>query len=139
MRGVLVDKCGWDMADILIFGFGQGGSLALGLAARLGNERVVDVSASERGKPAGREFKGVVSIGGGLPMSMVSSRSAREKSDTHVLLCQVSAEEEHLVKREFKNVSVVRWKRKEVGMPRDREEVLPIMKFFADRLRGGGW
>lgn len=139
VRGVLVDECGWDVADVMVFGFGQGGSLALGLAARLANESVVDVSASDSAKPAGREFKGVVSIGGGLPMSMVSTRSAREKSDTHVLLCQLSADEEHLVRREFKNVTVVRWKRKEVGMPRDREEVLPIMKFFADRLRGRGW
>ncbi|KAK2603712.1 hypothetical protein QQS21_004088 [Conoideocrella luteorostrata] len=132
---VLIDRCGWEMEDILFFGFGQGGSLGLGLGARLGSERVVDVSggASEQAQT----FKGVVSVGGGLPLSMVSSRSGRERRDTHVLLCQVDEDKEEAVKREFKNVSVVRWKRKEVAMPRDRDEMFPIMKFFADRLKSG--
>ncbi|KAF5126033.1 putative hydrolase C9G1.08c [Metarhizium anisopliae] len=134
IEGVLVDKCGWEMGDVLLFGFGQGGSLALGMAAQLAAERVVDVSASGEG---GRAFKGVVSIGGGLPGSMVSARRDGDKSDTHVLACQVDGDMEDGIRQEFKNVQVVRWGGGEVRMPRDRGEVLPVMRFFADRLTSG--
>jgi hypothetical protein len=60
--------------------------------------------------------------------------SGRGKSDTHVLACQVDGREEGLLKGEFANVQVVRWKGG-VRMPKDREEVLPLMRFFAERLR----
>lgn len=109
IRGVIIDKCGWEMSDVLVFGFGQGGSLALGM----GNQH---------------KLKGVVTIGGGVPRSMAGG-----KSDTFVLACQVDGMEEDL-RRWFTNVQIVKW----VGgvrMPRDREEVFPLMKFFADRLR----
>ena len=142
---VLVGKCGWEMNDILFFGFGQGGSLALGLASRLrASPRVVDVSDStssttsgEGSSSSGRTFKGVVSIGGPLPASMVPTVSARQKSRTEVLLVQLDPESVDAVKREFEHVRVVNWKRREVAMPRDREEMFPIMKFFADRLNSG--
>lgn len=133
IRGVLLDKCGWEMSDVMLFGFGQGGSLALGMAAGLAADRVVDVSAGDKE----RAFKGVVSIGGGVPMSMVSTMSARVKSDTYVLVCQVDGDVEDQVKSVFVNTQVVRWKRAEVSMPRDRDEVFPLMKFFADRLKSG--
>jgi pimeloyl-ACP methyl ester carboxylesterase len=135
IRGVLIGKCGWEMSDVLLFGFGQGGSLALGMAAQLGGERVVDVSDGDGGE--GTSFKGVVTIGGGLPMSMVSTRSARSICDTHVLACQVDGDAEDLLRREFAHVQVVRWRGEDVRMPRDREEVFPMMRFFAERLRSG--
>lgn len=133
IKGVLLDKCGWEMNDVMLFGFGQGGSLALGMAAGLAADRVVDVSAGEK---EGRTFKGVVSIGGGVPMSVVSTR-ARVKSDTYVLVAQVDREVEDQVKSVFVNTQIVRWKRAGVSMPRDRDEVFPLMKFFADRLKSG--
>ncbi|PHH79009.1 hypothetical protein CDD80_5862 [Ophiocordyceps camponoti-rufipedis] len=122
IRGVLVQKCGWDLDDVLLFGFGQGGSLALGLASRL--------------REAGSDtFKGVVSIGGPLPVSMVPTTSSRTKSDTKVLLCQLDEDAVDAVESEFSHVKVVKWKRRDVAMPRDRDEMLPIMKFFADQLK----
>ncbi|KAG6013797.1 hypothetical protein E4U54_006324 [Claviceps lovelessii] len=131
VRGVLVGACGWDVGDVMVFGFGQGGSLALGMGARL------------RGGDERDGFKGIVSIGGPLPRSMLrwdgAAEGGRTKSKTHVLVCQLSEEEEDLVTREFANVSVVRWKRGGVSMPRDRDEMFPLMKFFAERLRSGGW
>lgn len=139
--GVLVGKCGWERSDVLLFGFGQGGSLALGLASRIGAPaRVTEIhessSQSSRPESSGR-FKGVVSIGGPLPMSTVSTVSSRGKSKTKVLVCQLEEDEVHVVKREFDDVKAVQWKRREVSMPRDREEMFPIMKFFADRLNSG--
>ena len=135
VREILLDKCGWELSDILFFGFGQGGSLALGLASqlRLGPD-VVDVTDGEP-KVDRTAFKGVISIGGPLPPSMVPTVSSRSKSKTSVLLCQLDEEAQDYVKTEFADVTTVKWRGGDIGMPRDREEVLPMMKFFADRLR----
>ncbi|KAF7546448.1 hypothetical protein G7Z17_g8429 [Cylindrodendrum hubeiense] len=133
---VLITKLGWEMSDILFFGFGEGGSLALGLASKLGQvERVVDVTEGDDKTRSGTAFKGVVSIGGPLPQSMVSTVSTREKSRTHVLVCQLEPDDVDNAKKEFENVKVVQWKRQGVSMPRDKDEVLPLMEFFADRLK----
>ncbi|KAF4989729.1 hypothetical protein FDECE_14611 [Fusarium decemcellulare] len=133
---VLIDKCGWEMRDIIFFGFGQGGSLALGLASSLRQAaRVTDITEGERQSPGNTNFKGAISIGGPLPQSMVPTVSSREKSRTNVLVCQLNEDAVDAVKREFEDVRDVQWKRREVAMPRDREEVLPLMQFFADRLR----
>ncbi|KAI5461153.1 hypothetical protein BGZ63DRAFT_424072 [Mariannaea sp. PMI_226] len=137
---VLIGKCGWEMSDIILFGFGQGGSLALGLASKLRQpKRVVDVTEEGRRdtKAAAAAFKGVVSIGGPLPQSMVPSISAREKSRTSVLVCQLEADAIDAVKSEFSDVRVSQWKRRGVSMPQNRDEVLPLMQFFADRLNSG--
>ncbi|KAH7318692.1 hypothetical protein B0I35DRAFT_432729 [Stachybotrys elegans] len=140
IKGFLMEKLGWETRDIMLFGFGQGGSLALGLASRLRSApAVVDVTegdeALQQQKKKDTYFKGVVSIGGPLPMSMVSTSSAREKSLTAAFLLQLDEDQADAVKNEFKNVTAIRWKRKDIGMPQDMEEVLPMMKFFADRLK----
>lgn len=136
----LVGKCGWEARDILLFGFGQGGSLALGLASQLRTgPAVVDVTDGAAGAAEpGRTLKGVVSIGGPLAASTVPTISSRGKSSTPVLLCQLFEDDEiDDVKAEFRDVRVVRWRRREVAMPRDREEALPLIQFFAERLRAG--
>ncbi|KAK7749410.1 hypothetical protein SLS62_008154 [Diatrype stigma] len=145
IRETLIENCGWDARDILLFGFGQGGSLALGLAARLRDSAaVVDVTAGDRSAAdVDVAFKGVVSIGGPLPNSMVSTVSSRQKARTPVLLCHGRASEDldddavEAVKKEFADVREVKWKKSDDGMPKNREEMLPIMQFFADRLRSG--
>ncbi|KAK4177952.1 Alpha/Beta hydrolase protein [Triangularia setosa] len=143
--GVIVDKLGWEWGDVMIFGFGQGGSLGLGLASELRRGeggRVEEVTEEEGGKEKRRELKGVVSIGGALPGSMVPTVSKREKVRTPALvMCGQGSEvidedAEERLKEEFENVRVVRWKgRRDDGMPRCREEVLPMMEFFAERLK----
>ncbi|KAM5373334.1 hypothetical protein ACJZ2D_007028 [Fusarium nematophilum] len=136
---VLIEKCGWEMRDIILFGFGQGGSLALGLAASLRRApRVTDVTEGEqRQNPGSSSFKGAVSIGGPLPQSMVPTISSRGKSRTSVLVFQLDEDAVDAVKSEFEHVKAVQWRRREVAMPRNREEVLPLMQFFADKLRNG--
>lgn len=149
VRDTLVDKCGWELADILLFGFGQGGSLALGLASKIREgPRLREIKEKEEERPAetARNFKGVVSIGGALPSSMVPTRSARSKSKTPVLVCHgrlceaVDEDAVDFLKQEFADVREVKWKKAESTMPSNREEMLPIMQFLADRLRSGsGW
>jgi predicted esterase len=156
VRGVLVDRCGWDPRDMLLFGFGQGGSLALGLASRLrqgmdvaaaagaADARVVDVTDGEPDAAIGTEFKGVVSIGGPLPASMVPTISSRQKARTPVLICRgraselVDDEALEYVNKEFAVVKVVTWKKADDGMPGNREEFHPIMQFLAERLSNPG-
>ncbi|KAK4104036.1 alpha/beta-hydrolase [Parathielavia hyrcaniae] len=151
---VLVGKCGWGVGDVMLFGFGQGGSLALGLASRLRTgvmqgrvvegEHVMEGGRREDGETErGRKFKGVVSIGGVLPMSMVPTVSGLGRAKTPVLVCcgreseAVDEDAVELLEREFEEVRVVRWERPDDGMPRNRDEALPMMQFFAERLRSG--
>ncbi|OLN84939.1 putative hydrolase C9G1.08c [Colletotrichum chlorophyti] len=137
IRETLIARCGWELSDIILFGFGQGGSLALGLASQLRlGPTVVDVTDGQRPKDEGT-LKGVISIGGPLPHSMVPTVSARGKSKTKVCLVQLEDDEIDDVKTEFVDVRVVKWKRRDVAMPRDREEMLPLMKFFAECLKSG--
>ncbi|KAI1115764.1 alpha/beta-hydrolase [Nemania sp. NC0429] len=144
IRETLVGACGWETSDMLLFGFGQGGSLALGLSSRLrsSSERVVDVTEAEAAAgTAGTAFKGAVSIGGPLPFSMIPTLSARDKARTPVLVCHGRNSESldgdaiEILKKEFADVREVRWRKPDDGMPTNREEMLPIMQFFAERLR----
>ncbi|EJT74102.1 phospholipase/Carboxylesterase superfamily protein [Gaeumannomyces tritici R3-111a-1] len=146
--GVLGDRCGWDAEDVLLFGFGQGGSVALGLASRLRASGGGGGGGGGGGDGSNRRnarFKGVVSIGGPLPRSMVPTVSDRAKAATPALLCRARRSEGldddavEAVKGEFETVEVAEWKDKtEDGMPASREEMMPIMRFFADRLGDGG-
>ncbi|KAI1310032.1 Alpha/Beta hydrolase protein [Xylaria venustula] len=140
IRETLIGTCGWETTDILLFGFGQGGSLALGLASRLrSGERVTDVTAGE--SSPGIAFKGAVSIGGQLPSSITPTLSARSKARTPVLVCHgrnselLDSDAVELLKKEFVDVRETKWTKSDDGMPQSREEMLPIMQFFAERLR----
>ncbi|KAI1195086.1 alpha/beta-hydrolase [Nemania serpens] len=140
IRETIVGTCGWETSDILLFGLGQGGSLALGLSSRLRNsERVVDLT--EAGGTTGTAFKGAVSIGGQLPFSMIPTLSARDKARTPVLVCHgrnsesLDSDAVELLKTEFVDVREVKWGKMDDGMPMNREEMHPIMQFFAERLR----
>ncbi|KAI0122853.1 Alpha/Beta hydrolase protein [Xylariales sp. AK1849] len=140
IRETLIQKCGWGTNDILFFGFGQGGTLALGLAStsRRG-ERVADVTKGDINQ--GTAFKGVVSVGGPLPVSMIPTVSNTEKSRTPVLICHgrlsdlLDEEAVDVLKKEFVDMREVKWRKADDGMPGSREEMLPIMQFFAERLQ----
>jgi predicted esterase len=140
IQDTLVGTCGWETSDILLFGFGQGGSLALGISSKLRNiERVVDVTEGER--TVGTAFKGVVSIGGQLPSSMTPTSSMRAKARTPALICHgknsdtLDGDAIDTLKKEFADVREVKWRKADDGMPKNREEMLPIMQFLAERLR----
>ncbi|OHE96765.1 phospholipase/Carboxylesterase superfamily protein [Colletotrichum orchidophilum] len=146
----LVARCGWELSDIILFGFGQGGSLALGIASQLRlGQKVVDVTdvpspAASASKPKRSDghfdentLKGVLSIGGPLPHSMVPTVSTRGKCKTKACLVQLDNDAFDAVKEEFLDVRLVKWKRKDAAMPRDREEMFPLMKFLAECLKSG--
>ncbi|KAF2665727.1 phospholipase/Carboxylesteras-like protein [Microthyrium microscopicum] len=123
IQKTLVQKCGYTLRQILIYGFGQGGMLALNVANNLQGE-----------------LAGVISIGSGMPSSKVTEVRTG-KCKTPVLLCKASdesaveVEDEDKLKAEFDFVEIKEWNRVRDGMPRSREEMLPIMQFFARRLQ----
>lgn len=149
IKDVLVVQLGWDAADVFAFGLGQGGSLALGLAAKISSgldtiDRVTELAPGIENilaKCENKRLKGVISIGGPLPQSCVSSVSARDKSKTPVLLCgarrESSLTEEVIeaIRAEFVVVQLERWAKNGDAMPNNRDEMFPIMKFFAEYLK----
>ena len=104
----------------MLFGFGQGAMAALATASSMVEE-----------------LGGVVSIGGPLPSSNASAKSTKTpvlvlggSSSTFITRTALDR-----LKAAFKNVEYQKWTREGDGMPRNRDEMLPIMRFFASRLR----
>jgi predicted esterase len=124
IRATLVQKCGYKQREIMVFGFGQGGMVAVNVAAEMGSE----------------ELGGVISIGGILP-EKAPLPEVGKKSGTPVLLCKGnrnSVVKENNIRRlkdTFEFLEVKEWKKIGDGMPNSRDEMLPIMQFFARRLR----
>lgn len=124
---VLVGKCGWPRRAIFFFGFGQGGMVALNMAAKLpGND------------PEG-EYGGVISIGGPLPHS---APSPHPKAKTPVIVLgaakntAITDAAESRIRNVFEASTIVHWKgRTGDGMMQNAEETRPIMEFIARRLR----
>lgn len=129
VRGVLVGKCGYRLREILVLGLGQGGMLGLSVAKALG------LSETEEDK----SLSGVISVGAPYPLS--GSTMVAAKNRTPVLL--VSGRDSPVVtdnavqrtKQVFEFVETHRYARKGDTMPRNRDEMLPVMQFFARRLR----
>jgi predicted esterase len=123
IRDSLIGKCGYKAREIMLFGFAQGGMAGLQAAAELG----------------GSELGGVVSIGGGLSLSL-PLKALNKKSKTPVLVCRASRGSKvtdsavSKLKDAFEHVEVKEWKRNGDGMMSNREEMMPIMQFFARRL-----
>ncbi|KAH8732055.1 hypothetical protein GQ44DRAFT_698404 [Phaeosphaeriaceae sp. PMI808] len=123
IRESLVGKCGYKAREIVIFGFAQGGMAGLHAAAEFEDN----------------ELSGVISIGGGLSLSL-PLKALDKKSRTPVLVCRASKGSKvtdssvSKLKDAFEHVEVKDWKRNGDGMMTNREEMLPIMQFFARRL-----
>lgn len=116
----LVKKCGYKPREIMLFGFGQGAMAALAAAA----------STAE-------ELGGIVSIGGPLPYSNTNANAVKTPvlvlgGSSSTLITRTALDG---LKAAFQNVEYQKWSRAGDGMPRNRDEMLPIMRFFARRLR----
>lgn len=124
VRKTLVEKCGYKAREVMIFGFGQGGMVALQTAAEL----------------AGEELGGIISIGGSLSLSTPLT-ALEKKSRTPIVVCRAaknSAVTDGAVsklKDAFEFVEIKEWNCNADRMPANREEMMPIMQFFARRLR----
>lgn len=121
IEDTLAKKCGYQPRDIMLFGLGQGGMSAMALAGSM----LV-------------ELAGVVSIGGPFPTSV---QPHAKKSRTPVLLLGGSSKT--LVTKSvvdglkaiYSDAEYHRWSKIGDGMPQNREEMLPIMRFLSRRLR----
>ena len=122
LRSVLLGECGFKHRDIILFGFGQGAMAALAAARNLGEE-----------------LGGIVSIGGPIPSSSMLVNGPKNKTPVLVLggssKTAISASAVSAIKATFETVEYHRWQRDGDGMPRNRDEMLPIMQFFSRRLR----
>lgn len=120
----LINKCGYTPRQILFFGYGQGGMAALAVA------KLLDAD----------ELGGLVSVGGPLPVS-AKLQTMQNKAKTPLLVAGGSSQSlvtslaVKTLKETFEAVQIVQWNRPGDGMPNDRSEMLPIMGFFARRLR----
>lgn len=124
IQTVLLQQCGYSPGNILFFGFGQGGMAALAAALAFKTE-----------------LGGIVSIGGPLPSSINNAGDTELKNKTPVIVLGGSSQSLITqsvlgsLKQAFQVVEYVKWPRAGDGMPRNRDEMLPIMMFFARRLR----
>lgn len=117
----LVQRCGYSHRQIMFFGLGQGAMAALAVAAALKEQ----------------ELGGVVSLGAVVPVSCEGTTAAT----TPVLV--TGGARETMVTRtglermrsSFKEVEYRKWERAGDGMPRNRVEMMPVMSFFARRLK----
>lgn len=108
----------------MLFGYGQGGMAALAAATSLAAEE---------------ELGGVISIGGPLPLSVSTISPAKVTTPVLVLggssNSLVTPSVVARLKDVCETVDYKQWKKSGDGMPTNREEMLPIMQFFASRLR----
>ncbi|OJD13773.1 hypothetical protein AJ78_05801 [Emergomyces pasteurianus Ep9510] len=134
---VLVKKLGYRGREIVIFGYAQGASVGLSVGLEVGRGALVDADGNGE-----RELGGIVAVGGVLPLSAIKE-DGKGKMRTPVLLIGGQGQESAITnagisrtKENFENVEVVRWNgRRGDGMPSNREEMFPIMRFLASRLR----
>ena len=119
----LVQKCGYSCREIMFFGLGQGGMAALAVATALKEQ----------------ELGGFVSLGGVVPVSCEGTKAAK----TPVLVTggaretMVTRTGLERMRKSFKEVEYRKWERAGDGMPRNRDEMMPVMRFFARRLKSG--
>lgn len=119
IEDVLFERCGYQPREVMIFGFGQGAMLAIATALSMSDE-----------------LAGVVSIGGPRPASEASAKSTTPllvlggSSNTLITRSSVAS-----LRDAFEFLDYQKWNKSGDGMPQSREEMLPIMQFFARRLR----
>ena len=117
----LLQTCNFMGKEILLFGFGQGGMLALAVARKCNSE-----------------LAGVISIGGPIPSRSMLVNG--EKCETPALLLGgrrglLTDDAVKSIKGSFRNVESHRWENVADTLPQSRKEALPMMQFFARRLR----
>ena len=122
INDILINKCGYRHRQVYLFGLGQGGMVALSVAKALGCN----------------ELGGVVSLGGPLPGEVAN---VSVKASTPVLVAHgssnsaVSVTAASRIKSSFSTPSFTQWRRAGDGMPTNRDEMLPVMRFLASRMQ----
>lgn len=121
---ILIKDYAYQPREILFLGFGQGGMAALN---------------ATRSFP--KELGGIISIGGPLSSTSTPDPHPSLRSKTPVLVIGgasqtlITSEAIAELQRVFEFVETRKWRRPGDTMPKDRDEMIPIMQFFARRLR----
>ncbi|ORY35700.1 hypothetical protein BCR39DRAFT_511584 [Naematelia encephala] len=141
LEALTSSQVGWELPQIHLFGWGQGGTMSLELAYNIGRE---PLDTCTTGAPAKR-FGSVISICAPL----LSHPTSDLKLETPVLYftrqspqSAVGKKNQGVIKRAFKQVDVVVGKDgKGEEMPRGRGEWEGIMRFWAQVLKkdDDGW
>ncbi|KAK6369817.1 hypothetical protein LTS17_009267 [Exophiala oligosperma] len=127
IHDTLIAKHGYRPDHIHVFGYGQGGSVAL----------AVPLHASLSSLSLG----GVMAIGGMLPLSLPAPSKTTNRTPVLLLsgsnspLAAADSSSLKRVKGVFEFVTYHRWKKAGDTMPKNREEVLPMMQFWARCLK----
>ena len=149
IKETLLEKCGYAPRDIVVFGFGQGGMVALSTARKsLGFSPtrvrtltillIVAIQSSAADATSG-ELGGIISIGAALPSEAPAGLVSKCK--TPVLVCAgqdrsvVTSTAEDKLKRLFEFIEIKRYRKSGDSMPSNRDEMMPIMQFFSRRLK----
>jgi predicted esterase len=130
----LIDRFKYRPDQIHLFGFGQGGSVAVAVPL---HPSLTTVSSS---------LGGVISIGGGIPLSLsTAGEASRGEGKVRTPLLLLSGSKSPLaavgssplkrVNDAYEFVDYHRWKKADDSMPKNRDEVMPMMQFWARRLR----
>lgn len=123
IQDALIGKCGYNPSDIFLLGYGQGAMAAIAA--------VLSMSSFE-------ELGGIISVGGSVPTSSLQSNSS-----TKTPICVLGGSTDTLItksaldgiKKCFKDVRYHKWEKPGDGMPRNRAEMYPIMRFLSSRMR----
>ncbi|KAG9769334.1 hypothetical protein ABEF93_001767 [Exophiala dermatitidis] len=126
---VLIGKSRYRPDHIHLFGFGQGGSVAVSVPLR---------PCLSSSAPLG----GVISIGGYLPLSTplaaITSKNRTPVlvlSGSHSPLASPDSSPLKRIKSAYEFVTYHQWKKADDSMPKNRDEVLPMMQFWGRRLK----
>ena len=126
---VLIERFKFRPDHIHFFGFGQGGSVAM--------------SAPLHSSLSSFSLGSVISIGGSLPLSTALPSEGSSKSRTPILLLSGSnsslaspgSSPLKRAKDAYEFLTYHRWKKADDSMPKNRDEVLPMMQFWAQNLK----
>jgi predicted esterase len=118
----LIRKCGFSRRDVFFYGFGQGGMVALALAAATSDT-----------------LGGIISIGGPLPESTPSTGGKKKQTPVCILggstKTMITSSKLNRIKDRFETVDYTKWSKAGDSMPSSRTEMMPIMRFLGQRLR----
>ena len=146
----LGEECGYRSDRVVVWGMGQGGCVGMAVAAALEGVGAGNYGLKKQESSRPRLLGGIISLGGILPAEVTtkyhgsSLGATNQLCRTPILLVGGSSRsaltdsEVQRVKEVFGDVTVHRWKRAEDGMPKNREEMMPIMQFLARVLKAKG-
>ena len=133
----LIEHCTWSPAQIHLFGFAQGGSVAAEFGVTWWKSELEQIAKAKQGDP--RSLGSIVTVSGPLLSYPTLSKLNKtpmlvyhrpETSESSLSTSAITA-----FKKAFEDVNEVKMKDKRVeGMPSSKDEWEPIMRLWSERL-----